>query len=48
MKRDDAEQVLERIGMLRSRCDLDLLLFFPGTRPRSSRASSSRTGSAMN
>ena len=28
MKRDDAAQLLERIGVLRSRCDLDLLLFF--------------------
>ena len=28
MKHDDAAQLLERIGVLRSRCDLDLLLFF--------------------
>lgn len=28
MNHDDAAQLLERIGVLRSRCDLDLLLFF--------------------
>jgi hypothetical protein len=28
MKRDDAANLLGRIGVLRSRCDLDLLIFF--------------------
>jgi hypothetical protein len=34
MNRDDARQLLDRIGVLRNTCDLDLLLFF-ARHPRS-------------